>query len=149
MVIQQNGSKCEYERLFIQNCSVSPTCSTVKRNWLKTPSPTVFQLESIRSEILMADHSGRAAWDMKCLSLMGSWVQIPVKAWVSVCISCVGVQAAALQWAHPPSKGSYWLSMIMKLKWNQHFTDAIMLQVGTTKRERERETDRQTDRQGY
>jgi hypothetical protein len=42
---------------------------------------------------------------------LGSWIRIPLKAWMSVCVysvvvlSCV--QVAVLRWADPPSKGSY------------------------------------------
>jgi hypothetical protein len=44
---------------------------------------------------------------------LGSWIRIPLKAWMSVCVysvfvlSCV--QVAALLRADPPSKESYWL----------------------------------------
>jgi hypothetical protein len=42
---------------------------------------------------------------------MGSWVRIPLKAWMSLCVYSVFllsyVQVAALRWADPPSKESY------------------------------------------
>jgi hypothetical protein len=51
--------------------------------------------------------------------LLGSWVRIPLKAWMSVCVysvfvlSCV--QGAALRRADPPSKESY---RLCKRSWN-------------------------------
>jgi hypothetical protein len=52
---------------------------------------------------------------------LGSWVRIPLEAWMSVCIysvfvmSCV--QVVALLLSDPPSKESYWLcNKITKLK---------------------------------
>jgi hypothetical protein len=50
---------------------------------------------------------------------LGSWVRIPLEAWMSVCgysvfvLSCV--QVAALRWADPPSKESY---RLCKWSWN-------------------------------
>jgi hypothetical protein len=33
-----------------------------------------------------ADHSGRAVCGMNCLQTLGSWVRIPLEAWMSVCV---------------------------------------------------------------
>jgi hypothetical protein len=60
---------------------------------------------------LSADHSGRAVLRHELSSLartLGSWVRIPLKTWMCVCIfsvfvlSCV--QVSALRLADPPSK---------------------------------------------
>jgi hypothetical protein len=51
---------------------------------------------------------------------LGSWVRIPLKAWISMSVYSVFVlfcvQVAALSSADPPSKESYRLSKIKKPK---------------------------------
>jgi hypothetical protein len=41
---------------------------------------------------------------------LGSWVRIPLKSWMFICVYSVFVWVAALRWADPPSKESYRLS---------------------------------------
>jgi hypothetical protein len=73
---------------------------------------------------------------------LGSWVRIPLKAWMSVCIYSVFVllcvYATAVQRTEPPSKESYRV-LIKKLKRRPRSTRAVELQI-------DRQTDRQTDR---
>jgi hypothetical protein len=50
---------------------------------------------------------------------LGSWVRIPLKAWMSVCFYSVfvlfRVQIQALRWSDPPSKESYQMCIKVKL----------------------------------
>jgi hypothetical protein len=46
-------------------------------------TPIIFIVSEFNSEML-ADHSGRAVQGMNCRTL-GSWIRIPLKAWISVC----------------------------------------------------------------
>jgi hypothetical protein len=70
---------------------------------------------------------------------VGSWVRIPLKAWISVCIYSVFVLGSCLATGWSPVQGV--LPTLLGLRnWNEtkRFTDALCSKVGATgKRERE------------
>jgi hypothetical protein len=74
---------------------------------------------------------------------LGSWVRIPLEAWMPVCLYSVFVlpceQVQALRWPHPPSKKSYRLFIWLKTWKGRHGRRGCRAIEREREREREKE----------
>jgi hypothetical protein len=96
------------------------TKQKLKHNENKTCEDIMNPKQTVKSylTILYVMMYGRSEWprglrhEMSSpVRTLGSWVRIPLKAWISVCVCSVFVLcSAALRRADPPPKGSYRLS---------------------------------------
>jgi hypothetical protein len=78
-------------------------------------TPLHIAVESGFINVVQVSKLCRSHWHE--LSSLGSWVRIPLEAWMSVCLFCVVlfcVQVAALRRADPQSKESYRLGTGLK-----------------------------------